>query len=229
MASCTAIARAWKTVVTVCAAVPPTSPACVTWAGHLTCPHPHLPLGPLPHVAPETVAATSTATAASGVLVSAMSARTGHGGSTVKGAGLAAMAMPRALVAADPVSATGMGTHAMAIVTTSAGCASARTTLRVPTASSAPQATTGIPGPVAPVSGSVGVVPSSPTCPQWLWGPAALEVCCLQVAGQQEPGLACPIVFGLFQPLRSYSLVLLGPSVPHSPLPSPLTAVPPAR
>lgn len=54
---------------------PLTSPACVTWAGHRTCPHPHLPQDLLPPAAPETVAATSTATAASGGLASAMSAR----------------------------------------------------------------------------------------------------------------------------------------------------------
>lgn len=64
----------------------------------------------------------------------------------MNGAGPAASATPQALVAAGPVSATGMGTHAEATVTTSAGSASARTTLRVPTASSAPLDTTGTPG-----------------------------------------------------------------------------------
>lgn len=59
----------------MCAAAPPTSPACVTWAGHLTCPRPRLPQAPQLPVAPETVAATSTATAASGGPVSATSAR----------------------------------------------------------------------------------------------------------------------------------------------------------
>lgn len=59
----------------VCAAAPLTSPACVTWAGHLTCPRPRQPQDPLPPAAPETVAATSTATAASGGRASAMSAR----------------------------------------------------------------------------------------------------------------------------------------------------------
>lgn len=59
----------------VCAVAPLTSPACVTWAGHLTCPCPRLPRDPLPPAVPEIVAATSTATAASGGLASAMSAR----------------------------------------------------------------------------------------------------------------------------------------------------------
>lgn len=213
----------------VCVVAPLTSPACVTWAGHLTCPRPRPPQDPLPPAAPETAAATSTATAASGGLASAMSAKTGRGGSTVNGAGLAASAMLRAQAAAGPASATGTGTHAVATATTSAGSASARTTLRVPTASFAPPATTGIPGPVAPASGSVGVAPSSPTCPQWHWAHAELGGCCLQVVLQQKPGQACPIVCGLSRPQRFYSPVPRGPSVPHSPSPSPLTAAPPAR
>lgn len=59
----------------VCAAAPPTSPACVTWAGRLTCPHPRPPQDLQLPVAPETVAATSTATAAGRGLASATSAR----------------------------------------------------------------------------------------------------------------------------------------------------------
>lgn len=208
---------------------PRTSPVCVTWAGHLTYPHPRLPQVPLPPAAPETVAATSTVTAANGGLASVTSARTGRGGSTVNGAGLAALAMPRAQEAVGPASATVMGTHAVATVTTSAGSASARTTQREPTASFVHQATMGTPGLVAPASGNVGVEPSSPTCPQWLWVLAGSGDCCLQVVGLQEPVLACPIVCGLSQPLRCYSPVPQGPSVPHSPLPSPLTAVPRAR
>lgn len=69
--------------------------------------------------------------------------QTGRGGSTANGAGLAALATPRARVAAGPASATGMGTRAAATVTTSAGSASVRTTPKVPTASSAPPATMG--------------------------------------------------------------------------------------
>lgn len=66
---------AWRTVATVCAAAPQTSPACVTWAGRRTCRLPRLPPAP-PHPAvPGTVAATSTATAASGGPASATSAR----------------------------------------------------------------------------------------------------------------------------------------------------------
>lgn len=244
---------AWKTVAMACAAAPLTSPACVTWAGHPTCPRPPLPRDPLHPAAPGTVAATSTATAAGGGLASVMSARvsglvpnprgasssflslpgllgplsqlwvplpccllwtpnslsatclfggasetsphpgawllppsrgpcllplkrpggvrdqlsqlsgpshpypdsashllgppqTGRGGSTVNGAGPAALATPRARVAAGPASATGTGTLAAATVTTSAGSASARTTPKVPTASSAPPATMGTPG-----------------------------------------------------------------------------------
>lgn len=49
-------------------------------------------------------------------------------------------------MAAGPASATGTGTRAVATVTTSAGSASARTILKVPTASSAPPATMGTPG-----------------------------------------------------------------------------------
>lgn len=71
--------------------------------------------------------------------------QTGPGGSTVNGAGPAALAMPRARAAADPASAMSTGTHAAATVTTSAGSASARTTPRVPTASSALLATMGDP------------------------------------------------------------------------------------
>lgn len=208
---------------------PQTSPVYVTWGGHLTCPHPRLPQGPLPLAAPETVAAISIVTAANGGLASVMSARTGRGGSTVNGAVLAALAMPQAQEAVGPASAMVMGTHAVATVTTSAGSASARTTQREPTASFAHQATTGTPGLVAPVSGNVGDELSSPTCPQWLWVPAGLGDCCLQVVGLQGPGLACPIVCGLSQPLRCYSPVPQGLCVPHSPLPSPLTAAPLAR
>lgn len=62
----------------VCVAVPRTSLACVTSVGPLICPHPHLPQDPLPHVALETVAATSTATAAGGDLAFVMSARVSH-------------------------------------------------------------------------------------------------------------------------------------------------------
>lgn len=66
---------AWRTVAMVYAADPQTSPAYVTWAGHLTCPHPRLPQGPQPPAAPETVAVTSIVTAANGGLASVMSAR----------------------------------------------------------------------------------------------------------------------------------------------------------
>lgn len=66
---------AWRTAAMVCVVAPLTSPACVTWAGHLTCPRPRPPQDPLPPTAPETAAATSTATAASGGLASAMSAK----------------------------------------------------------------------------------------------------------------------------------------------------------
>lgn len=66
---------AWRTVATVCAAAPQTSPACVTWAGHQTCPFPRRPPAPLPPAVRGTVAATSTATATSGGPASAMSAR----------------------------------------------------------------------------------------------------------------------------------------------------------
>lgn len=69
--------------------------------------------------------------------------QTGRGGTTVSGAGLAASGTPRAPAAVGPASAMGMGTLAEATVTTSAGSASARTTPRVPTASSAPLATMG--------------------------------------------------------------------------------------
>lgn len=79
---------------------------------------------------------------------------------------------------------------------------------------------------VAPASGSVGVVPSSPTCPPWLWAPDALGDCCLQVVRQPELDPACPTVCGLSRPQKCYSPVLLGPSVPHSPLLSLQTAVP---
>lgn len=72
--------------------------------------------------------------------------QTGRGGSAASDAGPAALAMPRARVAAGRVSAMGMETCAVATVTTSAGSASARTTLKVPTASSAPLATMGTPG-----------------------------------------------------------------------------------
>lgn len=213
----------------VCVAVPQTSPACVTWAGRRTCPHPRLLQDPPPPAAPGTVAATSTATAAGGGLASAMSARTGRGESTANGAGLAASATPRAQAAAGPASATDMGTHAVATVTTSAGSASARTTLRVPTVSSAPRATTGTRGLAAPAFGSVEVAPSSPTCPQWHWAPAGLGGLCLQVVEWRELGLACPTVCGLSRPPRCWSPVPPGPSAPHSPSPSPLTAAPPAR
>lgn len=226
MASHTVTARAWKTVATVCVAVPRTSLVCVTWVGPQICHHPHLPQDPLPHAALETVAATFTVTAAGGDLATVMSARTGHGGNTVNGAGLAALAMQRALVAADPASVTGMETHVVATVTTSVGSASARTILRVPTVRFALQDTMGTPELVAPASGSVGVVPSSPTCPQWLWALAALGDFCLQVVGQQELGPACPTVCGLSQPQKHCSPVPLGPSVPHSPSPSLQTAAP---
>lgn len=84
--------------------------------------------------------------------------QTGRGGSTVNGVGLEASAMPQARVAAGPASAMGMGTRAVATATTSAGSASARTTLRVPTASSAPLATMGTPGePGAGQAGQGGV------------------------------------------------------------------------
>lgn len=168
----------------VCAVDPLISPACVTWAGHLICPRPRLPRDPPAPAAPETVAATFTAIAESGGLASAMSARTGPGGSTVNGADPAALATPRARAAAGPASAMGMGTHAVATATTSAGSASARTTPKVLIASSASLATMGTPGPVAPASGSVGAAPSSPTCPQWHWAHAGLGGCCLQVVGQ---------------------------------------------
>lgn len=69
--------------------------------------------------------------------------QTGRGGSAASGAGPAALATPRARAAAGRASAMGMETRAVATVTTSAGSASARTTLKVPTASSAPLATTG--------------------------------------------------------------------------------------
>lgn len=59
----------------VCAVDPLTSPACVTWAGHLICPRLRLPRAPPAPAAPETVAATFTAIAESGGLASAMSAR----------------------------------------------------------------------------------------------------------------------------------------------------------
>lgn len=72
--------------------------------------------------------------------------QTGRGGSAASGAGPAALATPPARAAAGPASATGTGTRAVATVTTSAGSASARTTPKVPTASSAPLATTGTPG-----------------------------------------------------------------------------------
>lgn len=72
--------------------------------------------------------------------------QTGHGGNTVNGAGLAALAMQRALVAADPASVTGMETHVVATVTTSVGSASARTILKVPTVRFALQDTMGTPG-----------------------------------------------------------------------------------
>ena len=248
-----------------CAVAPQTSPACVTWAGHRTCPLPRLPQDPPPPAVPGTVAATSTATATSGGLASAMSARvssphpellgtglkgaslgllfsfvcvgfgipspsseslcpiacslpqtgfgathlsgrpqhsllgfavapqsgfqlpsfepggvgegrapshpfpdsaswllgppqTGPGGNTANGAGRAALVTPQAQEAAGPASATGMGTHAEATATTSAGSASARTTLRAPTASSAPLATMGTPGePGASQAGQGGV------------------------------------------------------------------------
>lgn len=216
MASHTVTARAWKIVATVCVAVPQTSLACVTSVGPLICPHPHLPQDPLPHVALETVAATSTATAVGGDLASVMSARIGHGGSIVSGAGLAVLAMQRALVAADPASVTGMETHAVATVITSLVSASARTILRGSIVRSALQDTMGTPELADPASGSVGVVPSSPMCPQWLWAPAALGDCCLRVVGQQELDLASPTVCGLSLPRKCYSPVLLGLSVPRS-------------
>lgn len=229
MASHTVTARVWKTVAMVCVAVPQTSLVCVTSVGPLICPHPHLPQDPLPHVALGTVAATFTATAAGGDLASVMSARIGRGGNIVNGAGLAVLATQQALVAADPANATGMETHAVATVITSVGSASARTILRGPIVRSALQGTMETPELVAPASGNVGVVPSSPTCPQWLWAPAALGDSCLQVVGQQELDPACPIVCGLSRPRKSYSPVLLGSSVRHSPSPSLQTAAPPAH
>lgn len=173
----------------------------------------------------------------------------------MNGAGLAVLATQQALVAADPANATGMETHAVATVITSVGSASARTILRGPIVRSALQGTMETPGKsracragqrgpdragltpsplysaelVAPASGNVGVVPSSPTCPQWLWAPAALGDSCLQVVGQQELDPACPIVCGLSRPRKSYSPVLLGSSVRHSPSPSLQTAAPPAQ
>lgn len=69
---------AWKTVATVCVAVPRTSLACVTWVGPQICHHPHLPQDPLPHAALETVAATFTVIAAGGDLATVMSARVSH-------------------------------------------------------------------------------------------------------------------------------------------------------
>lgn len=174
MASHTVTARAWKTVAMVCVAVPRTSLVCVTWAGPQICPHPRLPQDPQPLVALGTVAVAFIATAAGGDLATVMSARTGHGGNTVNGAGLAALATQLALVAAGPASVTGMETHVVATVTTSVGSASARTILRVPTVRFALQGTMETPEPAAPASGSVGVAPSSPTCPRWLWAPAAL-------------------------------------------------------
>lgn len=73
--SCHGPSGAWRTAAMVCAVDPLTSPVCVTWAGHRTCPRPRLPRGPPAPAAPETVAATSTAIAESGGLASAMSAR----------------------------------------------------------------------------------------------------------------------------------------------------------
>lgn len=216
MASHTVTARAWKTVATVCVAVPRTSLACVTSVGPLICPYPHLLQDPLPHVALETVAVTSIATAAGGDLASVMNARIGHGGSIVSGAGLAVLAMQRALVAVDPASVMGMETHAVATVITSLVSASARTILRGLIVRSALQDIMGTPELADPASGSVGVVPSSPMCPQWLWAPAALGDCCLQVVGQQELDLASPTVCGLSLPRKCYSPVLLGPFVPRS-------------
>lgn len=64
----------------------------------------------------------------------------------MSGAGLAVLAMQRALVAADPASVTGMETHAVAIVITSLVSASARTILRGPIVRSALQDTMGTPG-----------------------------------------------------------------------------------
>jgi hypothetical protein len=66
---------AWKTVAMVYAVARQTLPVCVTWAGHLTCPYPHLPQGPPPLAAPETVAATSIAIAVGGGLASVTSVR----------------------------------------------------------------------------------------------------------------------------------------------------------
>lgn len=66
---------AWRTVATVCAVVPPTSPVCVTWAGRPTCPRPRLPRDPPHPAAPGTVAATSIAIVAGEGLASVMSAR----------------------------------------------------------------------------------------------------------------------------------------------------------
>lgn len=84
--------------------------------------------------------------------------QTGRGGNTANGAGRAALVTPQAQAAAGPASATGMGTHAEATATTSAGSASARTTLRAPTASSALLATMGTPGePGATQAGQGGV------------------------------------------------------------------------
>lgn len=84
--------------------------------------------------------------------------QTGHGGITANGAGLVAMAMPQAQVAAGPASAMGMGIHAVDTVTTSAGSASVRIILRVPTVSFVPRATTGTPGePGASRVGEVGL------------------------------------------------------------------------
>lgn len=73
--ACCGPSGAWRTVAMVCAVVPPISPACVTWAGHPTCPCPHPPQAPLPPAAPGTVAAASIATAASGALASVTSAK----------------------------------------------------------------------------------------------------------------------------------------------------------
>lgn len=75
----------------------------------------------------------------------------------MSGAGPAASGTPQAPAAAGPASAMGMGTLAEATVTTSAGSASARTTPRVPTASSAPLATTGTLGEPGASQARVGV------------------------------------------------------------------------